>query len=556
MAAVTCQFDDGMAHFGGMNDLRDMSQPSSGAGGLYGGDLNRSIPQLGHLSHGHSSMSHFSASTPGSAHPMSTMHATQSSGSSTSMDERLSDSERVNLKGDKDAIYSHPLFPLLALVFEKCELATCTPRDPGVTGGDVCSSDSFNDDIACFAKQIHSENRPITFDPNNEIDNLMILSIQVLRFHLLELEKVHELCQNFTSRYINCLKGKMPIDLVIEDREGGVPSKLEANEPTSSGSEQSFYNQETPSHPSMDTNAMHAGNMGGGGPVAIPAQSSSHHHLHTPSTHQHQQQHHHNADSSPTGSTIEGSTYSGEGGNEDDSDPGKKPQQKKRGIFPKQATNIMRAWLFQNLTHPYPTEEQKKSLANQTGLTILQVNNWFINARRRIVQPMIDQSNRAVSNAMGPYSPDGQSMGGFLCMDGQPPHMAMRHPGWPSGFQSMPGAADMMAAQHISMAAANSSFNPTSTMSPSHHPSGLHHQLRHPPSQAMLLPGSHQHHHAAAAAAAMMMPHHAAAVAAAAGHSAVTGMGHHPHHGHHLHHSGQSTMNPADMSSHMLGHTC
>ena len=26
--------------------------------------------------------------------------------------------------------------------------------------------------------------------------------------------------------------------------------------------------------------------------------------------------------------------------------------------------------------HPYPSEEQKKHLAQQTGLTILQVNNW------------------------------------------------------------------------------------------------------------------------------------------------------------------------------------
>lgn len=52
---------------------------------------------------------------------------------------------------------SHPLFPLLALVFEKCELATCTPREPGVAGGDVCSSDSFNEDIAVFAKQVNFE---------------------------------------------------------------------------------------------------------------------------------------------------------------------------------------------------------------------------------------------------------------------------------------------------------------------------------------------------------------------------------------------------------------
>ena len=33
---------------------------------------------------------------------------------------------------------------------------------------------------------------------------------------------------------------------------------------------------------------------------------------------------------------------------------------------------------------------------------------------------------------MGPYSPDGQAMGGFL-VDGQSPHFSMRHPAWPSG---------------------------------------------------------------------------------------------------------------------------
>ena len=53
----------------------------------------------------------------------------------------------------------HPLFPLLALVFEKCELATCTPREPGLAGGDVCSSDSFNEDIAVFAKQVRGRVR-------------------------------------------------------------------------------------------------------------------------------------------------------------------------------------------------------------------------------------------------------------------------------------------------------------------------------------------------------------------------------------------------------------
>ena len=59
-----------------------------------------------------------------------------------------------NHNDDSGFISRHPLFPLLALIFEKCELATCTPRDPTVTGGDVCSSESFNEDIAVFSKQV------------------------------------------------------------------------------------------------------------------------------------------------------------------------------------------------------------------------------------------------------------------------------------------------------------------------------------------------------------------------------------------------------------------
>ncbi|GFR10721.1 homeobox protein homothorax, partial [Trichonephila clavata] len=64
---------------------------------------------------------------------------------------------------------------------------------------------------------ILAENPQYTSD--DELDTLMVQAIQVLRFHLLELEKVHELCDNFCQRYISCLKGKMPIDLVIDERD-------------------------------------------------------------------------------------------------------------------------------------------------------------------------------------------------------------------------------------------------------------------------------------------------------------------------------------------------
>uniref|UniRef100_A0A672LU03 Homeobox protein Meis1-like n=1 Tax=Sinocyclocheilus grahami TaxID=75366 RepID=A0A672LU03_SINGR len=294
----------------------------------------------------------------------------------------------------------HPLFPLLALIFEKCELATCTPREPGVAGGDVCSSESFNEDIAVFAKQIRAE-KPL-FSSNPELDNLMIQAIQVLRFHLLELEKVHELCDNFCHRYISCLKGKMPIDLVIDDREGG--SKSDSEEITRP-LDQTSWNRD---HDDA------ASTRSGG----TPGPSSGGHTSHS------------GDNSSEQGDGLDNSVASPSTGDDDDPDKEKK-RNKKRGIFPKVATNIMRAWLFQHLTHPYPSEEQKKQLAQDTGLTILQVNNWFINARRRIVQPMIDQSNRAVSQG-APYNPDGQPVGGFV-MDGQQ-HMGIRPPGPMSGM--------------------------------------------------------------------------------------------------------------------------
>ncbi|XP_077192642.1 homeobox protein Meis3 isoform X6 [Paroedura picta] len=288
------------------------------------------------------------------------------------------------LKREKDEIYGHPLFPLLALVFEKCELATCSPRDTSGSypGGDVCSSDSFNEDIAVFAKQ-------------------MIQAIQVLRFHLLELEKVHDLCDNFCHRYITCLKGKMPIDLVIDDRDGGSKSDLE----DFGGSCASLSDQNNSWIRDHDeAGSTHSGTPGpsSGG---IASQSGD--------------------NSSEQGDCLDNSVASPSTGDDDDLDRDKK-RNKKRGIFPKVATNIMRAWLFQHLSHPYPSEEQKKQLAQDTGLTILQVNNWFINARRRIVQPMIDQSNRTVGQG-APYSPDGQPMGGYV-MDGQQ-HMTIRPPG-------------------------------------------------------------------------------------------------------------------------------
>ena len=50
------------------------------------------------------------------------------------------------------------------------------------------------------------------------------------------------------------------------------------------------------------------------------------------------------------GDASNASVGSGDGSGFDDDDPMGKKNSKKRGIFPKVATNILRAWLFQHLT--------------------------------------------------------------------------------------------------------------------------------------------------------------------------------------------------------------
>ncbi|EMP26754.1 Homeobox protein Meis2 [Chelonia mydas] len=129
----------------------------------------------------------------------------------------------------------------------------------------------------------------------------------------------------------------------------------------------------------------------------------------------------------------------------------------------------------------------------------------FINARRRIVQPMIDQSNRAgkfqvvsvfkshrrkssssySSGVPSPvsqgaaYSPEGQPMGSFV-LDGQQ-HMGIR----PAGLQGMPGDCVSQGGP-MGMSMAQPSYTPPQ-MTP--HPT----QLRHGPQIHSYL-SSHPHH--------------------------------------------------------------
>lgn len=72
-----------------------------------------------------------------------------------------------------------------------------------------------------------------------------------------------------------------------------------------------------------------------------------------------------------------------------------RPGGRRRGNLPKQVTDLLRNWLNKHLHHPYPTEDEKQMLMSQTGLTIHQISNWFINARRRRVPAITNADSRA-----------------------------------------------------------------------------------------------------------------------------------------------------------------
>lgn len=296
------------------------------------------------------------------------------------------DADQAQFEADKRAVYKHPLFPLLALLLERCEQATAGAEPP--------AAEAFGADLQAFVQHQRRDRRPFLVD-DPEIDGLMIKSIQVLRIHLLELEKVQELCRDFCGRYIACLKTKMQSENLL--RTDYAAGGVESNNNLSGSMDDHSSTSNSPQYQS------------GAAPLPAPAYPTAfppHTEIPYPPPHR----------TEPPSLVVQGSTpisqigagllstdsFTGSNSNNScSSASGSPPPEEegeegaaKRGVLPRHATQVMRAWLFQHLVHPYPTEEEKRSLAAQTRLTLLQVNNWFINARRRILQPMLDCADK------------------------------------------------------------------------------------------------------------------------------------------------------------------
>jgi len=72
-----------------------------------------------------------------------------------------------------------------------------------------------------------------------------------------------------------------------------------------------------------------------------------------------------------------------------------------RGLnLPRPAVKALKKWLYENFDNPYPTEVEKRKLADELGLDHVQVNTWFINARMRLWKPIVEKLFFAMKDRM------------------------------------------------------------------------------------------------------------------------------------------------------------
>ncbi|XP_062162397.1 homeobox protein SBH1 [Alnus glutinosa] len=77
-------------------------------------------------------------------------------------------------------------------------------------------------------------------------------------------------------------------------------------------------------------------------------------------------------------------------------------KKRKKGKLPKEARQQLLDWWSRHYKWPYPSESQKLALAESTGLDQKQINNWFINQRKRHWKPSEDMQF-VVMDATNPH---------------------------------------------------------------------------------------------------------------------------------------------------------
>ncbi|KAI9080997.1 hypothetical protein K1719_036977 [Acacia pycnantha] len=77
-------------------------------------------------------------------------------------------------------------------------------------------------------------------------------------------------------------------------------------------------------------------------------------------------------------------------------------KKRKSGKLPKDARSTLLNWWNTHYRWPYPTEEEKVRLSEMSGLNQKQINNWFINQRKRHWKPSNDMRFAVLEGVSGP----------------------------------------------------------------------------------------------------------------------------------------------------------
>ena len=68
-----------------------------------------------------------------------------------------------------------------------------------------------------------------------------------------------------------------------------------------------------------------------------------------------------------------------------------------RANHPKEVIDVLTDWLAAHMDDPYPTEPDKVILMDLTGLNPRQINDWYINARRRVLPRLLEEAEEAMA---------------------------------------------------------------------------------------------------------------------------------------------------------------
>lgn len=90
-------------------------------------------------------------------------------------------------------------------------------------------------------------------------------------------------------------------------------------------------------------------------------------------------------------------------------------KKRKKGKLPKSAKTTLLEWWNSHYRWPYPTEEDKIKLAEVTGLDQKQINNWFINQRKRHWRPSEDMRFAIIEGVSGGGGPVNYDIPGGTC---------------------------------------------------------------------------------------------------------------------------------------------